>query len=75
MLIRERMEHTQFSPSEQIIVDYLLKNMTLLDTLSTTKIAQKTYASKSTIVNVAKKLNFHGWSQLKKLYTKKHNII
>lgn len=56
MLIRERMENTLFSASEQVIVDYLINNLTQLESLSTTQIAKDTYSSKSTIVNIAKKI-------------------
>lgn len=68
MLITERMDHIKFSHSEQIIVDYLKKQQLNIESKSTSDIAQETFSSKSTIVKVAKRLNFNGWSDFKKAY-------
>ena len=68
MLIKERLETTRFSNSEQVIVDYLLKEQLNIENKSTTQIAKETFSSKSTIVKVAQKLNFPGWSDFKKAY-------
>lgn len=68
MLIKERLETTHFSNSEQIIVDYLLTEQLNIENKSTTQIAKETFSSKSTIVKVAQKLNFPGWSDFKKAY-------
>lgn len=50
MLITEKLEHTKFSNSEQIIVDYLKKEQLNIENKSTTQIANETFSSKSTIV-------------------------
>ena len=68
MLITERMDHIKFSHSEQIIVDYLKKEQLNIENKSTSEVAQETFSSKSTIVKVAKRLNFNGWSDFKKAY-------
>lgn len=68
MLITERMDHIKFSHSEQIIVDYLKEQQLNIESKSTSDIAQETFSSKSTIVKVAKRLNFNGWSDFKKAY-------
>lgn len=68
MLITEKLEHTKFSNSEQIIVDYLKKEQLNIENKSTTQIANETFSSKSTIVQVAKRLDFSGWNEFKKAY-------
>ena len=68
MLITERMDHIKLSHSEQIIVDYLKREQLNIENKSTSDIAQETFSSKSTIVKVAKRLNFNGWSDFKKAY-------
>ena len=68
MLITERMDHIKFSHSEQMIVDYLKREQLNIENKSTSDIAQETFSSKSTIVKVAKRLNFNGWSDFKKAY-------
>lgn len=68
MLISERLDHTKFSNSEQVIVDYLKREQLNLENKSTTQIAKETFSSKSTIVKVAKRLDFSGWNDFKKAY-------
>ncbi|MER0122560.1 MurR/RpiR family transcriptional regulator [Streptococcus sp. ZJ93] len=68
MLLHERMEHTYFPPSEQIIVNYLLTEELNISDKTTAQIAKETFSSKSTIVKVAKRLQFTGWSDFKKAY-------
>lgn len=68
MLISERLDHTKFSNSEQIIVDYLKREQLNIENKSTTQIAKETFSSKSTIVKVAKRLDFSGWNDFKKAY-------
>lgn len=75
MLIKEKIEHTQFSPSETTVIDYLLNHLPDIEKLTTTRIAKETYTSKSTIVNIAKKLNFNGWLELRNALFKEYHYF
>ncbi|BDZ30207.1 MurR/RpiR family transcriptional regulator [Lactiplantibacillus sp. WILCCON 0030] len=65
MLLQEKMTQTDFSPNEQLIVDFMLTQQDQLKAYGTPQIAQATYTSPSVIVRVAKKLGFKGWRELK----------
>ncbi|MGT2666031.1 MurR/RpiR family transcriptional regulator [Streptococcus rifensis] len=65
MLITEKLETFSFSPSEQSIVSFLLKNPHTIKDLTTAQIADQTFTSKSTLVRVAQKLSFQGWNDFK----------
>ncbi|MGT2907342.1 MurR/RpiR family transcriptional regulator [Streptococcus dentiloxodontae] len=68
MLIQEKLDITPFSNSEQIIVDFIKKEKFNIEKLSTTQIAKETFSSKSTLVKLAKRLNFKGWTDFKQAY-------
>lgn len=68
MLLQERLETHPFSPSEKVIVNYLLEQNYDIKTKSTAEIAKETFSSKSTLTRVAKKLNYDGWNSLKTDY-------
>lgn len=70
MLLREKMEKYPFSPSEQQIVDYLLLENNRIENKTTAEISKETYSSKSTLVRIAQKLDFTGWSEFKKAFLK-----
>lgn len=75
MLITEKLETYHFSPSEAIIVDFVLKKNHQLQHLTTTQIAEETFSSKSTLVRVAQKLNFSGWKEFKEAYLAELNYL
>lgn len=68
MLIQERLSTTNFTPSEQVIANYLLEQKLGLETKNTSSIARETFSSKSTIVKVAQKLHYKGWNDFKQAY-------
>lgn len=68
MLIQEKLDTTPFSNSEQVIADFIKKEKFNIENLSTTQIAQLTFSSKSTLVKLAKRLHFKGWTDFKKAY-------
>ncbi|MDQ0223063.1 MurR/RpiR family transcriptional regulator [Streptococcus moroccensis] len=68
MLITEKLETYSFSPSEQSIVSFLLKNPNVIKDLTTAQIADQTFTSKSTLVRVAQKLSFQGWNDFKQAF-------
>ncbi|MCI1894264.1 MAG: MurR/RpiR family transcriptional regulator [Lactobacillus sp.] len=65
MLLQEKMQRTQFSANEQLIVDFILSKEDQIKSFGTPQIAQATYTSPSVVVRVAKKLGFNGWRELK----------
>lgn len=59
-------EHYQYlSPTESSIAEYIANNQKNLDSLSITKLADKTNSSKASIVRLSQKLGFKGFSELK----------
>lgn len=68
MLLSERLDYMTFSPSEQVIVDYLKSQQLSLESKTTGQIAKETYSSKSTIVKVAQRMGYAGWRDFKKAY-------
>ncbi|WP_321382919.1 MurR/RpiR family transcriptional regulator [uncultured Enterococcus sp.] len=66
MLLLEKIELTRFSPTEKMVVDFMLEKRESIEKYSTTMIAGETYTSPSLLSRIAKKLDFKGWSELKK---------
>ena len=65
MLLQERLETHPFTTSEKQVVDYLLEQQRNIQNKTTAEIAAATFSSKSTLVRIAKKLNYSGWTALK----------
>lgn len=79
MLLQEKMKSTDFSPSERIVVDFILNKQELIQNYTTTTIASETYTSPSVLVRISKKLGFNGYNDLKKAFLEevlylKHNF-
>lgn len=68
MLLQEKMETTDFSPSEQIVVSFILEKQELIQNYTTTAIAGETYVSPSILVRISKKLGFNGFNDFKKAF-------
>lgn len=66
MLVREKLENCAFSNSERNVIDYILEQGTAIEDMTTKDIADKSYTVPSTLVRIAKKLNYAGWNDLKK---------
>ncbi len=75
MLIRERLEQCDFSNSEQMIVDYMLKEKIEIRDMTTKEIAQRVFVSPSTLVRVAHKMGFGGWNELKEAIDDTHSLL
>ena len=65
MLLQDKMRHTKFSTSEQIVVDFMLDQQEHLKDYSTTMIAQETYTSPSILVRISKNWDFQVIQSLK----------
>ena len=68
MLLQERMKAYHFSPSERIVIDYILDKQELIRDYSTKMIADETYTSPSLLIRISKKLDYSGWSELKRAF-------
>ena len=66
MLLKEKMETSHFSSSEKQVVDYILEEGTNIQNKTVKEIAKATYTVPSTLIRIAKKLNYNGWNELKK---------
>lgn len=68
MLIKEKIEQTKFTPSEQQVIHFLSENIERIHDFSIRAAAKACYTYPSTLVRVAKKLGFGGWCELKEAY-------
>ena len=75
MLIRERLERCEFSNSERVIIDFILKEKMNIQNMTTKDIANATYTSPSTLIRIAHKMNFKGWNELKEAYLKEEKYL
>ena len=75
MLIIEQMKSEHFSDAEQTLVDYMTENPQLLENMTTTALAQITHANPTSLIRVAKKLGFKGWTDLKDAYLKEWHYL
>lgn len=75
MLIRERLERCEFSNSERVIIDYILKEKMNIKDMTTKDIANATYTSPSTLIRIAHKMKFKGWNELKEAYLKEEAYL
>lgn len=74
MLIREKMKQIDFSAAEANVVHYILENPDKLHA-TVKEIAETTFVHPSTLIRVAKKLNFPGWSALKEAYLEENAYL
>ncbi|APQ96280.1 SIS domain protein [Clostridium botulinum] len=68
MLLTEKLLNTKFSPSEKIIVDYMLKQKYDIKNKTIKEISKETFINPSTLIRISKKLGYDGWSELKEKY-------
>lgn len=74
MLIH-KIEKTHFSPSESIIIDYILKKGKDIKNMTIAQIANETYTSSPLFIRIAKKLGFDGWNEFKDAYLKELDYL
>lgn len=75
MLIRERLERCEFSNSERVIIDFILKEKMNIKNMTMKEIANATYTSPSTLIRIAHKMKFKGWNELKEAYFKEEEYL
>ena len=74
MLIH-KIEKTHFSPSESIIIDYILKKGKDIKNMTIAQIANETYTSSPLFIRIAKKLGYDGWNEFKEAYLKELDYL
>ena len=75
MLIRERLERCEFSNSERVIIDFILKEKMNIKNMTMKEIANASYTSPSTLIRIAHKMKFKGWNELKEAYLKEEEYL
>ena len=75
ILLQEKLETYPFTNSEQPVIDYLVEQQHNIQHQTTAEIAAATYSSKSTLVRIAKKLKYSGWTAFKTAYIKELDYL
>ncbi len=75
MLLIEKMSETTFSPAEQNLVDYILKEKTNIENKTIKEISDATFVHPSTLIRIAKKMRFNGWSDLKAAFLDEQSYL
>lgn len=75
MLLIEHMKVEHFSDAEQTLVDYIISHPEELDTMTTTQLAKLTHTNPTSLIRVAKKLGYNGWTDLKDAYLKEWGYL
>ena len=65
MLLQEQMKQDIFSYNEKTIINFILEKQEQIKDYSTKMIGDETYTAPSTIIRIAHKLGFQGWSDFK----------
>ena len=68
MLLIERLKNDSFSDAEQSLVNYLIEHPEQLHDMTTQKLADLTHTNPTSLIRVAKKFGFIGWTDLKEAY-------
>lgn len=64
-LLKTLKEKERFSPTEQVIVAYLLKNYREVASLSVRQLAEKTYTSSAAVVRFCQRMGLKGYAEFK----------
>lgn len=75
MLLIDKIQQTNFSPAEQILIDYILQESTNIGEQTIQQIAKATFVHPSTLIRIAKKLEFNGWTDLKTAFLAEQNYL
>ena len=68
MLLQEQMKQDIFSYNEKTIINFILEKQEQIKDYSTKMIGDETYTAPSTIIRIAHKLGFQGWSDFKEVF-------
>ena len=66
MIIRKLESKENFTNSEMIIADFILKNLNEIQSLSAENLARKSFTSKASVIRLCKKLNVDGYRNLQR---------
>ena len=68
MLLQDKMQTNKFSPAEEAVIQFILDKQELIDSYSTTKIAEETFTSPSILIRIANKLGYNGYLDFKRAF-------
>ncbi|WP_277679863.1 MurR/RpiR family transcriptional regulator [Gracilibacillus dipsosauri] len=68
MLLTEKMKEEAFSPSEEIIIDYMFKERENIKNKTVKQISKEIFTHPSTFIRIGKKLGFNGWIDLREAF-------
>lgn len=68
MLLTEKLETTRFSPTEQTLVNYILKERENIRSMTMKEMARATFTSPSLLSRIAEKVGYGGWEDCKRAY-------
>ncbi|MFV0561361.1 MAG: MurR/RpiR family transcriptional regulator [Enterococcus sp.] len=75
MLISEKLKQTNFSPAEASVIAFMFAHPQDLALLTIKEIAEKTFVHPSTLIRIAKKLQFSGWKELRDAFTAEQSYL
>lgn len=75
MLIIEHLKTLDFSEAENQIAAYLIKHPHELEQLTTQNLASFTHTNPNSVIRLAKKLGFDGWTSLRTAYQKEWQYL
>lgn len=74
MLIQEKIRQTNFSDAEQNVINYILNRPQSLN-LTIKEVAEAAFVHPSTLIRIAKKLDFTGWLEFKTAFSKEQDYL
>lgn len=75
MLLIEKIKATKFSPNETIVINYIFEKKAQIQQQTIREIAANTFVHPSTLIRIAKKLEFSGWNQFKEQLVKEFSYV
>ena len=64
-MILDISQENKYTETEKEVIDYLMNHLDLLDELSISDLAKKTYTSNATIIRLCRKAGYSGYKALK----------
>lgn len=75
MLLTDKIKESHFSPAEQNVIDYILDERHDIEKMTIKQLAQITFVHPSTLIRIAKKLHYPGWTDFKKDYINEQRYL
>lgn len=75
MLLIEKIQETRFSPSESILIEYIMKQNLRIADMTIKEIADTIFVHPSILIRIAKKLDFDGWTSFKTAFLEEQRYL